>query len=42
MLPEAIGRYKIKEELGHGQFTAVYRALDTQANREVVVKIFAL
>ncbi|HKI52884.1 MAG TPA: serine/threonine-protein kinase, partial [Anaerolineales bacterium] len=42
MLPEAIGRYKIKEELGRGQLTAVYRALDTQANREVVVKVFAL
>ena len=42
MLPETIGRYKIKEELGRGQSTAVYRALDTQANREVVVKVFAL
>ncbi len=42
MLPESIGRYKIKEELGRGQSTAVYRALDTQANREVVVKIFVL
>ena len=42
MLPESIGRYKIKEELGRGQSTAVYRALDTQANREVVVKLFAL
>ena len=42
MSPETIGRYQIKEELGRGQATAVYRALDTQANREVVVKIFAL
>jgi len=42
MSPETIGRYQIKEELGRGQATVVYRALDTQANREVVVKIFAL
>jgi serine/threonine protein kinase len=42
MLPETIGRYKIKEELGRSQTTVVYRALDTQANREVVVKLFAL
>ena len=42
MLPETIGRYQIKEELGRSQVTVVYRALDTQANREVVVKIFAL
>ncbi|MDX1379297.1 MAG: serine/threonine-protein kinase, partial [Anaerolineales bacterium] len=42
MLPETIGRYKIKEELGRSQTTVVYRALDTQANREVVIKLFAL
>lgn len=42
MLPKFIGRYKIKEELGRGDATAVYRAFDTQANREVVVKVFAL
>ena len=42
MLPKSIGRYKIKEELGRGDSTAVYRAFDTQANREVVVKVFAL
>jgi len=42
MSPETIGRYKIKGELGRGQATVVYRALDTQANREVVVKVFAL
>ncbi|HAV76099.1 MAG TPA: hypothetical protein DCX53_01970 [Anaerolineae bacterium] len=42
MLPESIGRYKIKEELGRSQSTVVYRALDVQANREVVVKVFAL
>jgi serine/threonine protein kinase len=42
MLPETIGRYKIKDVLGRGQATVVYRALDTQANREVVIKVFAL
>jgi serine/threonine protein kinase len=42
MLPESIGRYKIKDVLGRGQTTVVYRALDTQANREVVIKVFAL
>ncbi|HSG41528.1 MAG TPA: protein kinase [Anaerolineales bacterium] len=42
MLPETIGRYKIKEELGRSQSTIVYRALDNQTNREVVVKLFAL
>jgi len=42
MLPKSIGRYKIKEELGRGRATAVYRAFDSQANREVVLKIFEL
>ena len=42
MVPKFIGRYKIKEELGRGDVTAVYRAFDTEANREVVVKVFAL
>lgn len=42
MLPETIGRYKIKDVLGRGQATVVYLALDTQANREVVIKVFAL
>jgi serine/threonine protein kinase len=42
MAPETIGRYQIKEELGRSQSTVVYRAFDTQASREVVVKVFAL
>lgn len=42
MLPETVGRYQIKEEIGRGQMTVVYRAFDTRANREVVVKIFSL
>jgi len=39
---ETIGRYQILEEFGRSQMTVVYRALDTQANREVVVKVFNL
>jgi serine/threonine-protein kinase len=42
MVPETIGRYQIKEELGRGQATVVYRAFDTQANREVAVKVLAV
>jgi serine/threonine-protein kinase len=42
MLPETIGRYQIKEELGRGQSTVVYRAFDTDTNREVAVKVLAV
>ena len=42
MLPETIGRYKVIEELGRGQATIVYRAFDTEANREVAVKVLSL
>ena len=42
MSPETIGRYQIREEVGRGQMTVVYRAFDTHASREVVVKVFAL
>jgi serine/threonine-protein kinase len=42
MLPETIGRYQVKEELGRGQSTMVYRAYDTEANREVAVKVLAI
>ena len=42
MLPETIGRYKIIEELGRGQATIVYRAFDTEANREVAVKVLSM
>ena len=42
MLPESIGRYQIKEELGRGQSTVVYRAFDTEANREVAVKVLSV
>ena len=33
------GRYKLVELLGEGGFATVYRAADTQANREVAVKV---
>lgn len=42
MLPETIGRYQIKEELGRGQATVVYRAFDTQTNREVALKVLSV
>jgi serine/threonine protein kinase len=42
MLPENIGRYQVKEELGRGQSTVVYRAYDTEANREVAVKVLSV
>ncbi|NTW13318.1 MAG: protein kinase, partial [Anaerolineales bacterium] len=42
MFPETIGRYQIKEELGRGQATVVYRAFDTEANREVAVKVLSV
>lgn len=42
MIPETIGRYQIKEELGRGPSTVVYRAFDTEANREVAVKVLAV
>jgi len=42
MLPETIGRYKIIEELGRGHSTVVYRAFDTEANREVAVKVLSV
>jgi len=42
MSPETIGRYKVIEELGRGQATIVYRAFDTEANREVAVKVLSM
>ena len=41
MATENIGRYQIKEELGHRDIAVVYRAFDAQANRDVVIKVFA-
>lgn len=39
MLPEKIGRYKIKRELGHGGMAVVYLGHDTEADRDVAVKV---
>lgn len=39
MMPEQIGRYKIKYELGRGGMATVYRAEDPRFEREVAVKI---
>src|SRR5215216_3376727 len=41
-MPDKIGRYKIKEELGHGEMGAVYRAFDPSFNREVAIKVLPL
>ncbi|HNO32446.1 MAG TPA: serine/threonine-protein kinase, partial [Anaerolineales bacterium] len=39
MIPEKIGRYEIKSELGRGGFATVYRAYDPLFEREVAIKI---
>lgn len=37
-MPEKIGRYEIKGELGRGGFATVYRAYDPRFEREVAIK----
>lgn len=39
MLPEKIGRYEVKSELGRGGMAAVYLAFDPRFKREVAVKV---
>ncbi|HNB37007.1 MAG TPA: protein kinase [Anaerolineales bacterium] len=38
-MPEKIGRYEIKSELGRGGFATVYRAYDPRFEREVAIKV---
>ncbi|HXF85849.1 MAG TPA: protein kinase [Anaerolineales bacterium] len=39
MLPEKIGRYEIKAELGRGGMATVYHAYDPRFEREVAIKV---
>jgi serine/threonine protein kinase len=39
MIPDKIGRYEIKAELGRGGMATVYRAYDPRFEREVAVKV---
>jgi len=39
MIPEKIGRYEIKSELGRGGMATVYKAHDPSFDREVAVKV---
>ena len=38
-IPETIGRYKIKSELGRGGMATVYRAYEPSFEREVAIKV---
>jgi serine/threonine-protein kinase len=39
MIPEKIGRYEIKSELGRGGMATVYRGYDPRFEREVAIKV---
>jgi len=38
-IPEKIGRYEVKSELGRGGMATVYRAFDPRFDREVAIKV---
>jgi eukaryotic-like serine/threonine-protein kinase len=38
----SVGRYEIHEEIGRGGMAAVFRATDTESNREVALKLVAI
>ena len=38
-IPEKIGRYIVKSELGRGGMATVYRAHDPSVDREVAIKV---
>ena len=38
-LPRRVGKFNLLEELGSGSFGTVYRAVDTELEREVAVKV---
>jgi len=38
---QALGKYKIVEEIGRGGFAAVYKAIDSTLNRTVALKVLA-
>ncbi len=39
MMPEQVGRYEIKEQLGKGGMATVFRAFDPRFKREVAIKV---
>ena len=39
MIPDHIGRYEIKDELGKGGMATVYRAFDPLSKRQVAIKV---
>lgn len=39
MLPDKVGRYKVKSEIGRGGMATVYLAHDPSSNREVAIKV---